>query len=134
MVRGAHPPSGVWACPVILFAEQQGDRGRNVTSVIICGRDLSAALLQRLRDEAAGLSLRALGRWLCEALGLVGPGGRPQVAVAIQMLRTLIGQGILSLVGRAAPSRCRTPGPVLPEPETPRTASLTCSLEELGPI
>lgn len=102
--------------------------------MIICGRDLSAELLQRLQRQAAGLSLRSLGRWLCEALGLVGPGGRPQVAVAVQMLRTLIRQGLLSLMGRPAPACSRTPGGALPEPERASSASFAGSLEELGPI
>ena len=61
--------------------------------MIICGRDLSAELLQRLQQQAASLSLRALGRWLCDALGLVGPSGQPQVSVAVQMLRALVKQG-----------------------------------------
>ena len=102
--------------------------------MIICGRDLSAELLHRLQQQAAGLSLRGLGRWLCDALGLVGPSGQPQVSVAVQMLRTLIQQGILSLIGRPAPSCSRTPGRALPEPETPSAARLAGSLEALGPI
>lgn len=102
--------------------------------MIICGRDLSAELVQRLQQQAAGLSLRALGRWLCDALGLTGPSGRPQVSVAVQMLRTLIKQGVLSLVGRPAPSCSRAPGLALPEPESPNSASIASSLEELGPI
>ena len=102
--------------------------------MIICGRDLSAELLQRLRQQAAGLSLRKLGRWLCEALGLVGPGGRPQLSVAVEMVRTLVQQGILSRVGGAAPSCARRAGQVLPPAQIPHLASIACSLEELGPI
>lgn len=102
--------------------------------MIICGRDLSAELLQRLQQQAGGLSLRALGRWLCEALGLVGPSGQPQVSVAVQMLRTLIKRGVLSLVGRPAPCCSRTPELAIPAPKSPDLASITSSIEELGPI
>lgn len=102
--------------------------------MMIGGRDLSADLLQRLRDQAGGLSLRGLGRWLCDALGLIGPSGQPQLSVAVQMLRTLIRQGVLSLVGRPAPSCSRTPGLALPEPERTSSARFAGSLVELGPI
>jgi hypothetical protein len=102
--------------------------------VIICGRDLSAELLQRLQQQAAGLSLRGLGRWLCEALGLVGPSGQPQVSVAVQMLRALVKRGILSLVGRPAPACSRTPQPTPSEPAALKAANFEGSLAELGPV
>jgi hypothetical protein len=102
--------------------------------MIICGRDLSAELLQRLEQQAASLSLRALGRWLCDTLGLVGPSGQPQVSVAVQMLRALIKRGILSLVGRPVPSCSRAPRPACCEAATPSPACFEGSLAELGPV
>ena len=102
--------------------------------MIICGRDLSAELLQRLQQQAASLSLRALGRWLCDALGLVGPSGQPQVSVAVQMLRALVKQGILSRIGRPAPSCSRAPRPARSEPAALKPASFEGSLAELGPV
>ena len=77
--------------------------------MVIGGRDLSAALLEDLQRQAAGLSLRQLGRRLCESLGLVGPGGKPQVSVAVQIVRTLVRDGVLTVVRRPAP--CRSPSP-----------------------
>jgi hypothetical protein len=81
-------------------------RRRTAAPVIICGRDLSAELLQRLRLQAVGLSLRNLGRWLCETMGWVGPSRRPQLSVAVELLRTLVKQGILGRVGWVATLLC----------------------------
>ena len=102
--------------------------------MIVCGRDLSAELLQRLRQQALGLSLRKLGRWLCEALGLVGPSGQPQLSVAVEVLRTLVKEGILDRVGGSPPSCARSSGLALPEAQIPHSARIACSLAELGPI
>lgn len=102
--------------------------------MIICGRELSVELLQGLRQQAVGLSLRKLGRWLCQALGLMGPSGRPQLSVAIEMVRTLVKQGILGRVGGSPPPCARSAGPALPEGQIPPSARIACSLAELGPI
>lgn len=102
--------------------------------MIICGRELSAELLQRLQQQAASLSLRGLGRWLCDALGLVGPSGQPQVSVAVQMVRALVKRGMVSLVGRPAPSCSRRPGPARGEPAAPTAAVFQGSLAEMGSV
>jgi len=102
--------------------------------VIICGRDLSAELLEGLQQQAGSRSLRALGRWLCDALGLIGPSGQPQVAVAVQIVRALVRRGMVSLVGRPAPCGSRTRAAALCEPAILKSASFVGSLAELGPV
>ncbi|HNC95894.1 MAG TPA: hypothetical protein PKW90_07205, partial [Myxococcota bacterium] len=95
---------------------------------------MSAELLGRLKQQAASLSLRGLGRWLCDALGLVGPSGKPQLSVAVQMVRALVKGGILSLVSRSAPCCSRSPRAALGEPDALKAACFAGSLDELGPI
>lgn len=57
--------------------------------MIICGREISAPVLQWIQAGARDLSPRKLAAQLCERLNWTGPGGRPQISAAVGVLRRL---------------------------------------------
>lgn len=57
--------------------------------MIICSREISAPVLEWIQAGARDLSPRKLAAKLCEHLNWTGPGGRPQISVAVGVLRRL---------------------------------------------
>ena len=57
--------------------------------MIVCGREISAPVLEWLQAAAPSLSLRKLAAQLCQRLHWNGPGGLPQLSVAVGVLRRL---------------------------------------------
>jgi Domain of unknown function (DUF4338)/Transposase DNA-binding/Transposase Tn5 dimerisation domain len=71
--------------------------------VIICGREFSPELIERLNRSGTDLSRRALSRQLCQWLDWKGPSGRWQTTnarIAVQRLERL---GLIELPARANP-------------------------------
>lgn len=106
--------------------------------MITCGREIPPEIVERLQSQAAaGLSLRGLGRQVCQWLNWVGPGGKEQVSVAIQAVKALVRTGALQLsavfkapLGRGNGSAAN---PLKPEPLV-EVKPIACALNELGPI
>jgi len=71
--------------------------------VIVCGRDISEAVLDWIQEGARALSPRKLAAQLCERLKWMGPGGRPQISAAVGVLRRLDQEQVISLAKKQAP-------------------------------
>jgi hypothetical protein len=71
--------------------------------VTVGGREISAPVLEWIQAAAEHLSLRKLAAELCQRLGWNGPGGRPQVSVAVGVLLRLRELKVLSLSRVQAP-------------------------------
>jgi hypothetical protein len=67
------------------------------TRVIVCGRELSPAIVERLNGCGSDLSRRALSRLLCQWLDWKGPSGTPQTSSARMALKRLERCGVLKL-------------------------------------
>lgn len=65
--------------------------------VIVCGRELSPAIVERLNRCDDDLSRRALSRQLCEWLDWRGPSGKPQTTTARLAIQQLERRGLLDL-------------------------------------
>lgn len=109
--------------------------------MIICGREISPEIVDRLQNQCAGLSLRELGRRLCHWLDWVGPSGKHQISVAMQVIKALGQVGAVLLPKFAAPPGKWVSGPEeaapAAHPGQPASAlgpRIQCPLEELGPI
>ena len=96
--------------------------------------------MDRLQSQCAGLSLRELGRRLCQWLEWVGPCGKPQVGVAIQVVKALGATGAVQLPAFAKLLLQAVPGPSTSAVSVAGLAvagpapAIACMLEELGPI
>lgn len=102
--------------------------------MLVCGREVGSELLQSLQHGASQLSLRQLARRLCDGLGLIGPCGKPQLSVAMAMVRRLGQRGVLPPTKPFAghlPLVKRSVAAGLEPVPSPR---LECSLAELGPV
>ena len=84
-----------WTCSITFLRH----RGR----VIICGRDFSPALIERLNQSGGDLSRRALSRQLCQWLDWRGPSGQWQTTNARIAVRRLERCGLVKLPARANP-------------------------------
>jgi hypothetical protein len=71
--------------------------------VIICGREISAPVLEWIQAGARDLSPRKLAARLCERLNWTGPGGRLQISAAVGVLRRLQELQAISLSKLQAP-------------------------------
>ena len=65
--------------------------------MIVCGRELSPAIVERLNRCGSDLSRRALSRQLCEWLDWKGPSGKAQTTTARVALKQLERRGLLHL-------------------------------------
>lgn len=65
--------------------------------MIVCGRELSPAIVERLNRCGSDLSRRALSRQLCEWLDWKGPSGKPQTTTARVALKQLERRGLIKL-------------------------------------
>jgi hypothetical protein len=88
-------------------------------------------MLEGVRRQAAGLSLRQLGSWLCREQDWIGPSGKHQTSVAVEILRHLHSKGHLQLQ-LGAPVARRKPAAVSRVTEKP--ALLEANLEEVQPV
>jgi hypothetical protein len=109
------------------------DNGR----VIICGRQIDADSVHWLDGQGVHLTQRERARRLCQRLDWVGPSGRPQLAVARQVVARLEHTGQIQprapepvprFVSRAKASAGPPPG--LPV----EVQAIECGLEQLGPV
>jgi hypothetical protein len=104
--------------------------------VIICGREINAQVLERIKTAALELSPRKLAARLCEWLDWKGPGGRFQVSVAVGVLGRLRAQGLIELPCTQTPLSAAGRIPRRPEaepaPEPPGVKA--ASLAEVGPV
>ena len=100
--------------------------------VIVCGRELSPAIVERLNRRGRDLSRRALSRQLCEWLDWKGPSGKPQTTTARVALKQLERRGLLQLppakvpVGRPKPRAAKAWAQALPP--------IRGSLGQIGPV
>lgn len=102
-------------------------------AVIVCGRDFSDELIERLKGVDGALSRRALSRQLCQWLDWKGPSGKWQVTNARKALNKLQQAGVLNLpAARAFAKARRGRRPAVPPIASP--PQLTCSLAQLGPV
>jgi hypothetical protein len=65
--------------------------------VIVCGRELSPAIVERLNRCDGALSRRALSRLLCQWLDWKGPSGKAQTTTARLAIKQLERRGLLQL-------------------------------------
>lgn len=76
--------------------------------MVVCGRELSPTILERLNRCGGEVSRRALSRRLCEWLDWRGPSGKAQVTAARLALQQLERRGLLQLPpARPFPGRTR---------------------------
>jgi Domain of unknown function (DUF4338)/Transposase Tn5 dimerisation domain/Transposase DNA-binding len=68
-----------------------------ICRVLVLGRRISPEAIERLQTQAADSSRRRLAGMLCQELQWVGPGGKPQISVAMDALLRLSQQGALKL-------------------------------------
>jgi hypothetical protein len=101
--------------------------------VIICGRDFSPALIERLNQCRDDLSRRALSRELCQWLDWKGPSGEWQTTNARIAIRKLERCGLVKLPTQVSPF----PGKNKTKPVQPRPRQLppiSGSLAQIGPV
>lgn len=101
--------------------------------MIICGRDFSPALIERLNQRRDDLSRRALSRELCQWLDWKGPSGQWQTTNARIAIRKLERCGLLKLPTQVSPF----PGKNKTKPVPPRPGQLppiSGSLAQIGPV
>ena len=73
--------------------------------MIVCGRELDASALEWIQASGQEVSVRKLARGLCERLNWNGPGGRPQVSVAVGVLQRLQEIKAITLSKRPCPPK-----------------------------
>ena len=101
--------------------------------MIICGRDFSPALIERLNQCRDDLSRRALSRELCQWLDWKGPSGQWQTTNARIAIRKLERCGLVKLPTQVSPF----PGKNKTKPVQPRPRQLppiSGSLAQIGPV
>ena len=99
--------------------------------MIVCGREIDPPLLEWIQAEAKNLSPRKLAAELCRRLHWKGPGGRPQISVAVGVLRRLQELHRLTLYKAQAPLRLVRSKLVAAQPLVRWSPS---SLEAVGPV
>ena len=101
--------------------------------MIICGRDFSPALIERLNQRRDDLSRRALSRELCQWLDWKGPSGQWQTTNGRIAIRKLERCGLVKLPTRVSPFAGKNktkPVPPRPGPLPP----ISGSLAQIGPV
>jgi len=102
--------------------------------VIVCGREISAPALEWIQAAAQVLSPRKLATQLCERLNWNGPGGRPQVSVAVGVLRRLQELKVITLFQAQAPLKLVGRNKALERAVPPLVQWSPASVEQASPI
>jgi hypothetical protein len=103
--------------------------------VIVCGREIDGPALEWIQAGAQELPPRRLAAQLCERLNWQGPGGRPQVSVAVGILRRLHQLKAITLAQAQAPLGLRRRRPPVSEAAAPVIARWSpSSLAEAAPV
>ncbi|MGO8926285.1 MAG: IS4 family transposase [Limisphaerales bacterium] len=90
--------------------------------MIVCGRELTPAVIERLKRCGSDWSRRALSRQLCEWLDWKGPSGRLQTTAARVAMKRLERRGLLELP------------PARPFPAKPRRRAAASRSKALPPV
>ena len=102
--------------------------------MLVSGRHISPQVIERLQSQAVGNSRRRLAALLCEELQWRGPGGKPQISVAMDVLVRLNKRGELKLPeAKARPARY-SPGVASKPPEAGVVWPLQGDLALVQPI
>ena len=101
--------------------------------MIICGREFSPDLIERLNQSGADLSRRALAHQLCQWLAWKGPSGRWQTTNARIAVQRLERSGLVKLPARANPfvGKAQSQG-TTPKPKS--WPPVRGSLAQIGPV
>ena len=104
--------------------------------VLIAGRQISPPLIERLQSLSATHSRRGLAAWLCQEQQWTGPGGKPQVSVAMGVIGQLHQKGELQLPQVKGRPGCLPPGATAAPPQAQALvlAPLECDLALVQPI
>jgi hypothetical protein len=106
---------------------------RHRGKVIICGRDFSPAMIERLNQSGGDLSRRALSRQLCHWLEWKGPSGQWQTTNARIAIGRLEQRGLVRLPARSSPF-ARQAKTNLGPPKARELPSVSGRLKQIGPV
>lgn len=103
--------------------------------MIVCGREINPPLLEWIKAGAEELSPRKLAAELCAHLNWTGPGGQPQLSVAVGVLRRLQDLKAITLRKAQAPlNLIRKSVEGTASPAQPLVQWSPKSLAEAGPV
>ena len=105
--------------------------------MIVRGREIPAEIVEMLRQNGAVWSLRRAARELCSRLEWIGPGGKAQVCLGMQVVRQLEKEGWLPAQVRSNLNIRRTDPrpPVAPDQGLPANAeAIVGSLDAVEPV